>query len=472
MKKWFVLLLLLLATTVNAQHQELSEKSAMYKGKKEDALDSTSLLSAFKRGQINGHFRYFFMSTQNQSGLSDFYANAVGGGLRYETARFHGFQFAVSGFYTFNIGSSDFSKVDDSTGLGNRYEVALFDVENPENKKDIDRLEELYIKYNYKKSSVTFGRQLLNNPFVNLQDGRMRPTGVEGIWLVSDQLKKTNIQAGWLYAISPRATTKWFDVGESIGVFSTGVDENGYKSGYKENINSNGILLLGIKHQVHKNVSIIAWDMLVKNVMHTQLLQTDVQVAGTHHDQWYASAQLVTQQAIKDGGNPDPAKTFIRKGSRAFTFGAKTGYKNKRLDASINYNRITTKGRYLMPREWGRDLFFTFLPRERNEGSGDVHAVVLKLVYELPKQRVTTSFSGGYFDMPDVLNYRFNKYGLPSYTQLNTDVRYRFDGVMKGMEAQLLWVLKGKVGETYNNKKFEFNKVDMSNFNLVLNYHF
>ena len=63
------------------------------------------------------------------------------------------------------------------------------------------------------------------------------------------------------------------------------------------------------------------------------------------------------------------------------------GWKNNRWETTLNYNRITTHGRYLMPREWGRDPFFTFFPRERNEGLGDVHAIVGKLNYKIPALR-------------------------------------------------------------------------------------
>lgn len=214
-------IMLLMVNTMYAQHQEIGDKAEMYKGKTVITEDSTSLLSAFKKGHFNGHFRYFFMSTQNKQLLTDYYAHAAGGGLRYETAKFHGFQFAVSGFYTYNIGSSDLGKTDSSTGQSNRYEIALFDVEDPYNKDDNDRLEELYLKYNYKTSSITFGKQLLNTPFINLQDGRMRPTGVEGIWLELNEIKKMKIEGGWLYAMSPRATTKFYGVGKSIGLYPT-----------------------------------------------------------------------------------------------------------------------------------------------------------------------------------------------------------------------------------------------------------
>src|SRR5688572_13007828 len=188
-------ILLLMAGSMHAQNQETDDKAEMYKDKHVTSGDSTSILSAFKKGRINGHFRYFFMSTQNQKELTDYYANAVGGGIRYETAKFHGFQFAVSGFYTYNVGSSDLGKKDSITGQSNRYEIGLFDVEDPYNKNDIDRLEELYLKYNYRNSSIIFGKQIINTPFINLQDSRMRPTGVNGIWVESNEINKLKIEA-------------------------------------------------------------------------------------------------------------------------------------------------------------------------------------------------------------------------------------------------------------------------------------
>lgn len=78
----------------------------------------------------------------------------------------------------------------------------------------------------------------------------------------------------------------------------------------------------------------------------------------------------------------------------------------------------------------------------------------------------------GYYHLPDVKNYKLNKYGLPSYYQLNGDIRYSFTGLLKGLEAQLL--VSGKIndGETYNNQRYTFNKVNMVQYNFVLNYYF
>ena len=111
-------------------------------------------------------------------------------------------------------------------------------------------------------------------------------------------------------------------------------------------------------------------------------------------------------------------------------------------------------------------------PRERNEGLGDVHAIVLKINYKIPKYRITTAAALGHYNLPDVINYRLNKYGMPSYNQLNIDLRYKFSGLLKGLESQLLLVYKSNTGNTYGNNKYMINKTDMSLWNLVLNYQF
>jgi len=465
-------LLLLYVSPLCAQHLEIGEKALMYKGTEAITKDSTSLLYAFKSGHFNGHFRYFFMSTQNQKGLTDYYANAAGGGLRYESAKFHGFQFAVSGFYTFNIGSSDLGKADSITGQFDRYEIALFDVEDPYNKNDNDRLEELVLKYYYKKSFAAFGKQLINRPFINMQDGRMRPTGVEGFWFEWNGFKKVKIEGGWLYAISPRATTRWFGVGESVGVYPAGVNALGARSQYADNLESKGVFLLGTHLNVGGHIKIQGWDIFTENIFNTAMLQADFSFPLRGNESIFASAQFIRQDAVNNGGHSDPAKSYFEKGGKAVSFGAKAGWKSKQWEASINYNRITADGRYLMPREWGREPFFTYLPRERNEGFGNLHAVMGKVSCNFPALRLKPSVAAGYYSLPGVLDYRLNKYGLPSYTQVNVDVRYDFNKVLNGLDAQLLVVGKMKTGETYNNKKFEFNKVNVVQYNLVLNYHF
>ncbi|MBK7557530.1 MAG: hypothetical protein IPI54_04140 [Chitinophagaceae bacterium] len=257
-----------------------------------------------------------------------------------------------------------------------------------------------------------------------------------------------------------------------MGVYPAGVNIDGSKSGYTNNINSKAIALLGINYKVNANWQLQVWDVYTDRVFNTVMLQADLLLPQKNKQAFFGAVQVIKQDAVGNGGNADPSKTYFEKSGRSLSFGAKAGWKNAKWEAGINYNRITTHGRYLMPREWGREPFFTFLPRERNEGFGDVHALMAKINYNMPKARVKTSLAAGYYKLADVKDYRLNKYGLPSYTQLNADIRYAFAGILKGLEAQLLVVGKMNAGETYNNKRFEFNKVDMLQYNFVLNYHF
>jgi hypothetical protein len=458
--------------TIKAQHQELAEKPQIWQGKSDQHSDSNSVLNAFKRGQFNGHFRYFLMGTNNEKQLTDYYANAAGGGLRFETAPFLGFQFAVSGFYIFNIKSSDLSKPDSSTGPMNRYELGLFDIENPSNTKDIDRLEELYIRYKFGKSKVIFGKQLINTPFINLQDGRMRPTGVEGLYTEINASKRTVLEGALLYAISPRSTTRWYYIGESMGLNSQGLNVDGSKSNYFNHIRSDYIALLGLKHTVNSHVKFQLWNQYTDRIFNSSFEQVDFNFSIKRKHNFTLAFQGVQQFAVQDGGNSDPKMTYSAKGSKAFTFGAKFAYQRMNTDWSLNYNRITAHGRYLMPREWGRDPFFTFMARERNEGLGDVHAITAKYQNTIPTSTLKFNLAAGYYKLPDVKQTAFNKYGLPSYFQINADIRYQFSGFLKGLESQLLVASKFLQGETYRNPKYIINKVNLQNYNLVLNYYF
>ncbi len=472
MKKNILLLFLLsIATILFAQHQELNEKPGLWKEKEND-VDSTSILAAFRKGHVSGHFRYYFMATENDKGLTDYYANAIGGGIKFETAEFKKFQFGVSGFFTFNIGSSNLSLPDPTTNQINRYEIGLFDIEDPTNKKHIDRLEELYLKYNFKNATITVGKQLINTPFINLQDGRMRPTEVEGIWAEINKFKKLKVELGYLYGISPRSTVKWYRVHNSIGIYPVGVNDYGTKADYAGNLKSKGIFLTGFSYQADSKLKIQFWNQFTENIFNSTMLQADYEFPIKDKSKFFIAAQIIRQDAVNSGGNLDDAKAYFKKGEHSLSFGGRTGWKNNKWETSLNYTRITAKGKYLMPREWGRDPFFTFLPRERNEGFGDVHAFMAKVNYKIPSIRVTTSVAFGNYNLPEVSNFRLNKYGLPSYNQLNIDIRYKFAGLFKGLETQLLFGYKNKTGNSFNNDKYIINKVDMSLWNLVINYQF
>jgi outer membrane porin, OprD family. len=167
-------------------------------------------------GTFEGHIRTFYMGTVNQNDFPNYYALAMGGGLGYYSPIIKGFQVGLSGFIIYNLSSSHLGT---TAPYANRYEVGLFDVENPDNHEDLDRLEDLYVRYYFtqkNKSFVQYGKFHMKSPLINLQDGRMRPNLQEGIWTEWNDWKQINVKAGWINRTSPRSTVRWMDVGESL----------------------------------------------------------------------------------------------------------------------------------------------------------------------------------------------------------------------------------------------------------------
>ena len=474
MNLWILVFLLwgMLPSFVLAQHQEVSEAPLPYKGKEQTERDSLSILSAFRHGKVNGHFRYFFMATDNAGALTDYYANAAGGGIRFETASFYGFRFAVGGSYVFNIASSDLTIPDSITGLYNRYEVGLFDVVTPEITTGLDRLEELTLSYSRSHSEITFGRQFINTPFINLQDGRMRPGAVEGVVLHFREWKHVHLESGFLYAMSPRSTDSWYTIENTFGLYPSGVNPDGSKSGYKGHVESAGIGYAGVTGKWKEKYTVQFWDVFVGNVMNSAMVQLDISQKLKNKNTMLIALQVIRQDGVGNGGNSEENQAYFPENGKSESFGIKAGYKSSRLEASMNYSRITSAGRYLMPREWGRDPLFTFLPRERNEGFGDVHALLGKFNYFFQPGLFSAGVGLGYYHLPDVKNTKLNKYGMPAYVQANLDIRYFFKGLFEGFDVQYLLAAKFNAGEIYGNDKYIFNKVDMQVHNLVLNFHF
>jgi hypothetical protein len=466
-----IMFLLLLPGMGLAQHQEIHEMPNLWRGRQIEEHDSTSLLAAFRDGRASGHFRSYWMNTDNRLSLSDYYALAVGGGLRYETAPFYGFQFAVSGFYIFDVVSSDFTKTDPITGAISRYELALFDLTNPKNHHDLDRLEELYLKYRYRWVQIRLGKQLLNTPFVNLQDGRMRPTGVNGLWMQVDNGKRWKIEGGLIHKVSPRSTVHWYNIGKSIGLYPTGVDVHGNKSGYAGHLNSRVMSLAGLECKPLSSLTLRAWHHWVQGIYHASLMEAHYHHSVDEHREWYSGIQSIGQFS-DGGGHEESTKQYMPADARSYTAGFQSGIRSERWDISVNYNRIFGPDRYLQPREWGREPFFTFMPRERNEGMGDAEAIVLKGDYRLRGNGFHPGLAVGYFRLPDIADAHLNKYGLPSYVHVNLDLRYHFHGFFEGLDAQLLLVGKwNATGEAIPDAN-AINKVDMWMANAIMNYHF
>jgi hypothetical protein len=118
---------------------------------KHHAADSVTgygkLASLIKSGEFEFHMRSFYMQTINKGDLMDYASLAQGGGLGYYSPSFKGFHVGFSGFFVFQMFENNLRVPDPRTGGINRYEILLYDMNDYKNRKDLDRLEHLYLSY-------------------------------------------------------------------------------------------------------------------------------------------------------------------------------------------------------------------------------------------------------------------------------------------------------------------------------------
>lgn len=432
---------------------------------------SSTLYDIMKRGDVEGRFRLYNMVTLNDGTPGDFHAVAFGGTLGFSSQRWKGLRLKLSGGYTFDLATSDLTVPDPVTGQPSRYEIGLFDIADPRKRNDVAYLQEFQLDWLSpgKRSNLIFGKQSLNTPFLNAQDGRMHPSLFEGLWVKHRTAQGTAFEGGWIYRVSPRSTSSWYDISECMDIYAVGRDINGQISAYGDHIESAGIFAASVKQALGRKVSATAWDVYTENVFNSALLQVD---AGGREDRWSASAIAIRQDPAARGTFALDSIAYMPSNEASWAFSGRLRNVLGKFRWQLNYTRITAHGRYLMPREWGRDPFFTFLPRERSEGSGDMHAATVNLIWKDVKSGWRIQIDGGAYQMPDIADVRLNKYAMPSYAQVDINAQYQFKGGWKGLTAQMLVLGKLPIGEGSITEKQSFNKVDMLHADLIINYVF
>jgi hypothetical protein len=429
-----------------------------------------SVKDVFQSSEWHFHSRSFFMGTMNQGQLKDDYALAQGAGIGLLTKSIKGFQLGMSGYFIFNVLSSNLAEKDPTTQGLNRYEIGQFDVLNRTNTSSFDRLEELFLRYHFRQSTFTLGRMSLETPFVNMQDGRMRPTLEEGIWIDSKgDRDKWRIQGGVLWGIFPRSTSKWMTLKESIGIYGIGSNALTGKPQLVIADKINGVFMLNVDCQWNESNQLRYWNVWVDQLMSTNMLEWKM-TQPVLKGQGYFNTMLIQQNSLSNGGNANQQLTYFTKGSQSNVISAQVGWKKKMLNFNLNYTHIFNGDRYLMPREWGRDPFYTFMSRERNEGLANVHAFTTQLTRT---QETGLKWGGGlgYYRLPSITNFAQNKYGMPSYGQVNLFASYGFKGVWEGLEIRFLIAGKTEMSKEIIPLKNQINKVNMINSNVVIDFH-
>lgn len=440
----------------------------------ESVSDSVSNEKLFgerlKAGHFEFHLRSFYMHTENQEGLLDYSTWGTGAGLGYFSPRWKGFGVGFSGFFVFRHFENNLTIPDPATGLSNRYELTLFDVHHPENHHDMDRLEEFYLSYEKEKFSTWFGRHHFESPLLNASDNRMRPNLFSGL-SVEYRTGKLRLTGAWFTHMISRGSLEWLTIEESVGFYPSGRNPLGSVEDYHHHLESKGIGVFGIEYQT-KEIQLKSWTYLAEGIFATSFAEATGSRSIGQKNRFVYGAQGFYQTAVGDGGNPDPAKAYTLPEEYTYGGGFRSGINFGHSELTLNYLGISDSGRFLFPREWGREKFFISLQRERFEGLGGVHAfgVLYDQMFIHDKLKVTLGAS--HVQTPDLENVSLNKYGLPNYYHFTGLIDYRFSGFFKGLDLQFLVAHKNEDRDKDIPLEYVINRVNMTNFNLILDYRF
>lgn len=285
--------------------------------------------------------------------------------------------------------------------------------------------------------------------------------------------KKIKFKAGWLWSISPRSTIRWYGIDESVGIYPTGRAVNGKKAAYEGNVKSKGILVGNLNIKPVRNTDYQLWNYYVDNLFNLSLHKLEWK-RKTTHSTWLAGFQYLWQKSLYHD-TLAVEKQYIGKNEQSHVLSSRLGLIDRKGNEwSVNYTRITKHGRFLFPREWGTETLYTYNNRERNEGAGDVHAVMLEHIRYLGKARhLSLRTLAGLYQMPLFDNARLNKYEMPSYYHVNIQARYKFSGFFHGLQAFVLYTYKDKLGSDIEAEPVYYhNKIDMHHLSVVMDYYF
>jgi len=462
-KGWVVVLLLVGSYgSLTAQHHQQAQQ------------DSSSNIKMFgnllNKGLFEFHLRSFYMHTENASGLLDYSTWGTGAGLGYFSPRWKGLGVGFSGFFVFRHFENNLQLLDPATGLANRYELTLFDVHHPENHHDMDRLEEFFISYEKEKVSAWFGRHHFESPLLNASDNRMRPnlfSGISGSY-TAGELKFTG---AWFTHLISRGSLEWVSVEESLGFYATGRNPTGSADTYVHHVSSGGIGVMGLEWE-RNGIKAQTWNYLADGLFATSFGEVTGSIKSGKTNSLLYGAQGFYQSGSKTGGNPDPAKAYILPEEKTHGLGLRTGVHMGHSELTVNFLYIADQGRFLFPREWGREKFFVSMPRERFEGMGGVHALGVNYDKTFIHDKLKISLGASHVQTPDLENIRLNKYGLPNYLHFTGLIDYRFDGFFKGLDLQFLIAHKNEDRTGKIPLEYVINRVNMTNLNIILDYRF
>lgn len=425
-----------------------------------DSLVETHFI---KDSYLEGEVRNFFMNTNNLNDSDDYYTNATGLMLKLNSGTWKNISIEVGGRYITKTFSSPIAEIDSQTENFTKWEFELYDILN-RNNFNLFFLEELYVNYEAKHWNLQVGNMLARDtPLFSRSDGRMRPFHYRGAWLDYQKNPNHQFSFAWLTHVLPRSMSEWFTINQSIGILSNGFQPDGQQANYKGMYNSKGAGIFS--YQFNKNnLQFSTHQFLIHDILYTSFLE-----AHYHFSQWSLGAQYALQKGTASNRRLDFVNRYIQPDETPQVVSLQLSYARPTYSFNLAYSYALPTGRMLFPKELGREWFFTSTARSRTEGLGDMHGILFRANYFAPQQPLSLHAELIQMLGMQMGNYRFNKYDIDEYFQINLRLRYNFE-VLKGLKFDVLYTFKQNYNE--NDPINVFNRSDYGQLNFVTLLYF
>ncbi|MFO7745012.1 MAG: hypothetical protein R6V36_06495 [Psychroflexus sp.] len=448
----FLILFLACIATSNAQNGVEDERQSRIE-------------NYFKNSTLKGRIRNFTMATYNRGSLQNYSTNASGGVINFKTGSFKGFQAGIQASFTYKTIGSDLKSIDPVVERGDKWEFELYDVFNKGEFNHLVRLDELYLKYQVGNNYLSYGKiKTEYTRIINASDGRMNRFAHSGAWMHLNFDSSHSLDLGWLNRVSPRASYDWFDFKDAFGLVNQGFQPNGELASYRNFYPSNGISVVsyGFKGD---NLNFHFYNFLFDKISNISWLEVDLTFQS-----YKIGIQYAHSRPLDFGDQLNFENRYLQPDERANIFSTKLSWFNIPWEVSLAYTHAMDTGRFLFPKEIGRDNFYTSMPRSRLEGLGGVDVFTFRIDYHFINPNLKIGFNYQDLSGAEVGDFHLNKYNIDSTRQFNTQLTYSPKGFFKGLSFDLLWVYRENKNE--NQPELFFNRSNFHQLNFVTNFHF
>lgn len=429
-----------------------------------------ALLDVFEGAELEGHIRNYFMSTINAGEAQDYYTNATGGAIGIETRPLKGFSAGVKGIFTYQTFSSDLNHADSVTNAVSKWEHELYDINDLENFHDLDRLEELYVAYHAPKFSALMGKiPMQETNLVNKSDGRMKPFAYSGAlfnWFPDSSL---HVFAAGINRVSPRSTVEWYDFNEAIGIVTNGVQPDGSEAEYEGQSESRGMLIAGVDKTWANANGNTSHAFSLYNYHIDRVLNTSFVEWTEKRGDWDVTLQYAYQLPDARQAELEYIHRYVQPDEHGQVASGALGRTWGNWRGAVAFSHVFSTGRFLFPRELGRDHFTTSISRSRLEGLGEADVVTLHGHYAV-RPHFNLELQWTLVQQHAEEAHAMNKYDFEDYHQVNVRWTHALQGPCEGLEWAVLYVYKQNLEAAA--PVAVFNRSNFHQINVVANLNF